>query len=62
MTSSDLGIYSNCLATPGEEPSPTSDSFSFGTLGDHILFEFLGEIVPATEKSNFRYYAKNING
>jgi hypothetical protein len=60
MTGSDLGIYSNYLATPGEEPSPTSGSFNFGALGDHLVFGFLGSIVPATEKSKFRYYAKNV--
>jgi hypothetical protein len=49
MTGSGLGVYSNCFATPGEEPSPTSGSFSFGALDDHLVVGFLGGIVPATK-------------
>jgi hypothetical protein len=48
MTSSGLGAYSNCFVIPGEEPSPTSGSFSFGALDDHLVVGFLGDIVPAT--------------
>jgi hypothetical protein len=47
MTCSGLGVYSNCLTTPGEEPSPTSGSFSFGTLGDRLVVGFLGGIIPS---------------
>jgi hypothetical protein len=47
MTGSGLGVYSNCFATLGEEPSPTSSSFSFDALDDHLVVEFLGGIVPA---------------
>jgi hypothetical protein len=60
MIGSGLGVYYNYFVTPGEEPSPTSGSFSFGALGDRLVFGFLGGIVPATKKSKFRYYAKNI--
>jgi hypothetical protein len=48
MTGSGLGMYSNCLAVPGEEPSPVSGSFSFGALGERLVVGFLGGIVPAT--------------
>jgi hypothetical protein len=52
MTGSDLRVYSNCFAVPGEHPSPTSSSFSFGALEDHFVVGFIGGIVPAT-KINF---------
>jgi hypothetical protein len=48
MIGSSLGAYSNCLAVPGEEPSPVSGYFSFGALGDHLVVGFLGGIVPVT--------------
>jgi hypothetical protein len=43
-----LGAYSSCFEIPGEEPSPTYDSFSFGALDDRLVVGFLGSIVPAT--------------
>jgi hypothetical protein len=46
MTGSSLGVYSNCLTTPGEEPSPTSGYFSFGALSYRLVVDFLGRIVP----------------
>jgi hypothetical protein len=49
MTGSGLGENSNCFAAAGEEPSPTSGSFSFGALGDRLVVGFLGGIVPAIE-------------
>jgi hypothetical protein len=48
MTSSCLGANSNCFVAPGEEPSPTSGSFSLGALDDHLVVGFLGGIVPVT--------------
>jgi hypothetical protein len=48
MTGSTLGAYSNCLAVPGEEPSPISGSFIFGALGEHLVVGFLDDILPAT--------------
>jgi hypothetical protein len=42
-----LGVNSNCLATTGEEPSPTYGSCSFGTLGDFLVEGFFGGIVLA---------------
>jgi hypothetical protein len=44
MTGTGFGVNSNCLATIGEEPSPASGSFSFGTLGDFLVVGFLGGI------------------
>jgi hypothetical protein len=32
MTGTGFGVNSNCFATAGEDPSPTSSSFSFDTL------------------------------
>jgi hypothetical protein len=49
MTSSCLDMYSNCFATPGEEPSPTSGSFNFGALNDRLMVGFLSGIVLAIE-------------
>jgi hypothetical protein len=49
MTGYGLEVYSNCLAAPGEEPSPTSGSFSFGALDDRLVVGFLGGIVPTIE-------------
>jgi hypothetical protein len=46
MTGFGLGVYSNCLAALGKEPSPTSGSFSFGALDDHLVVGFVGDIVP----------------
>jgi hypothetical protein len=46
---SDLGANFNFFAIDGEEPSPTSGSFSFGALGDCLLFGFLGGIVATIE-------------
>jgi hypothetical protein len=49
MMGAGLEVNSNFLATAGEEPSPASDSCSFGTLGDFLVVGFFGGIVPATE-------------
>jgi hypothetical protein len=49
MTDTSFGVNSNCLATAREEPSPTSGSYSFGSLGDFLVVGFFGGIVPATE-------------
>jgi hypothetical protein len=46
MTKSSLGVYSNWLAVPGEEPSPVSSSFSLGSLDEHLVIGFLGDILP----------------
>jgi hypothetical protein len=46
MTSSSLGVYSKCLAAPGEDTSLASVSFSLGSLGEHLVVGFLGEILP----------------
>jgi hypothetical protein len=48
MTSSALGVYSNCLTVPGEETPPVSSSFSLGALGEHMVVGFLDDILPAT--------------
>jgi hypothetical protein len=58
MTGSGLCVNSNCLVTPGEEPSPNSGSFSFDALDDHLVVGFLGGIVPAIEIT-FRDCVKN---
>jgi hypothetical protein len=47
MTDSSLGVYSNFLAVPGEEPSPFSTSFILGALGECLVVEFLDDILPA---------------
>ena len=49
MMSTILEVNSNFLATDGEDPSPTSDSSSFGTLGDFLVVGFFRGIIPATE-------------
>jgi len=54
MIGSGLGENFNCFATVGEEPSPTSDSFSFVTLKDHLVVGFLEGIVPAIETNCFK--------
>jgi hypothetical protein len=51
MTSFSLGENSNCFVIDGEDPSPTSDSFSFNALGDRLVVGFLGGIVPAIKKN-----------
>jgi len=45
---------------PGEEPSPTSGSFSFSALNDRLVVGFLGGIIPAT-KINFKRLCKEQN-
>ena len=60
ITGSNLRVYSNCFAAPGEEPSPTSSSFSFSALDDHLVVVFLGGIVPAT-KINLQRLCKEKN-
>jgi hypothetical protein len=47
MTDTVLGVNSNCLATAGEDPSPTSDSCSLGALSDFLVEGFFRGIVPA---------------
>jgi hypothetical protein len=47
-TGSGLGMYSNFLVVPGEEPSPISSSFIFCALGECPMVGFLGGIVPTT--------------
>jgi hypothetical protein len=47
MTGFGLELNSNCFAAPGEDPSPTSGSFSFGALSDRLVVGYLGGIVPA---------------
>jgi hypothetical protein len=49
MIGTGLEVNSNFLATAWEEPSPASDSCSFGTLGDFLVVGFSGGIVDATE-------------
>jgi hypothetical protein len=49
MTGFGLSVYFNFFATPGEEPSPISGSFSFGALSDHLIVIFLGSIIIATQ-------------
>jgi hypothetical protein len=46
MMDTGLGENSNFLATAGEEPSPISDSCTFGTRGDFLVDGFFGGIVP----------------
>jgi hypothetical protein len=60
MIGSSLKVYSNCFVTPGEEPSPTSGSFSFNALNDCLVVVFLGGIVPAT-KINLQRLCKEQN-
>jgi hypothetical protein len=45
-TGSGLGMYSNFLVIPGEEPSLVSGSFFFGALDEHLVVGFLNGIVP----------------
>jgi hypothetical protein len=49
MNGSSLGVNYNSFAAAGEDPSPTSSSFSFGALEDHLVVGFIGGIVPAIE-------------
>ena len=44
-----LEVNSNFLVAAGEEPSPASDSCSFGILEDFLVVGFFGGIIPATE-------------
>ena len=44
-----LEVNSNFLATAGEEPSPASDSYSFGAVGDFLVIGFFKGIIPAIE-------------
>jgi hypothetical protein len=46
MTDPGLGTKSNCLSIDGEEPSPTSDSYSLGALDDFLVDDFFGGIIP----------------
>jgi hypothetical protein len=52
MTGSSLGENCNCFVVAGEEPSPTYGSFSFGALSNHLVFGFLGGIVPVIKINN----------
>jgi hypothetical protein len=47
MKDTSLGENSNCLATDGEEPSPTFYSCILGALGNFLVEGFFGGIVPA---------------
>jgi hypothetical protein len=58
MTGSTLGVYSNFLAVPGEEPSPVSASFILGALDKRMVVGFLSEILPTTREM-FRDCVKN---
>jgi hypothetical protein len=49
MIGSDLRVYSNSFAAPGEEPSPTYGYFIFGSLNYFLVVGFLGDIFPATK-------------
>jgi hypothetical protein len=51
MTSTGFGENSNCLATFGEEPYPTSGSSIFGALGVFLVVGLFGGIIPATENN-----------
>jgi hypothetical protein len=51
MTDSTLVKNDNYIATPGEYPLPTSGSFKFGFLGEHLVIGFLGGIFLQGEKS-----------
>jgi hypothetical protein len=44
MIGSTLGSYSNYLAVPGEDPSPTSASFNSDALRERLVIGFLGDI------------------
>jgi hypothetical protein len=48
MTGSIIGMYSNCLMVPREEPSPISSYFRFGSLDERLVVGFISGIVPAT--------------
>jgi hypothetical protein len=47
MTGFTLGVYSNCVSIPGEEPSHVSTYFSLGALEEHLVVGFIGGILPA---------------
>jgi hypothetical protein len=49
MMGASLEVNSNFLATVGEEPSPASDSCSFGNIGYFLVIGFFGVIVLSTE-------------
>jgi hypothetical protein len=51
MTSSTLVANSNYLEALGEDPSPTSTSFNFGSLGEVLVIGFLGGIFMKREQS-----------
>jgi hypothetical protein len=58
MIGSALGVYSNGLVVPGEEPSPVLASFSLGTLGKRLVVRFLGGTFTAT-REEFRDWVRN---
>jgi hypothetical protein len=58
MTDTSLGWNYNCLATTEEDPSPTSDSCSFGALGDFMVEGFFGGTVPAIKSRPLKMYTK----
>jgi hypothetical protein len=60
MMGANLEVNSKFLATVGEEPSPASDSCSFGILEDFLVVGFFGGIVPTTEDVQLRLAYKVI--
>jgi hypothetical protein len=51
MTGSALVENSNCFTASREDPSSTSTSFNFGSLGERLVVGFLGGIFLQKEKS-----------
>jgi len=58
MMDTSLETNSNCLATDGEESSPTSDSYSLGDLGDFLVDGFFRGIVPTNLKFHLNMHAE----
>jgi hypothetical protein len=58
MTNTELGGNSNCIETAEEEPSPTSDSCSFGTLADFLVVGFFGSLVPTIKTHPLKTYTE----
>jgi hypothetical protein len=51
ITDSVFETKSICLAAPSVDPSPTSDSFILGILGEHLVIGFLGGGFPIENKN-----------
>ena len=61
MIGTSFGENYNCIATAGEDPSPSSSYCGFGSLGDFLVDGFFGGIVLAI-KTTFKHVYKAVSG